>query len=501
MQASTPSVSVGRIAIWTATIMVVAGVLLALYSLRDLLLMFFVAIVVSAALRPLVLGLQRYGPPRAVAAIIVYLSILAVIIGVVIFTVPPLAMQVAALVEQAPARYAELLDVLHASPSRTVQALAANLPNLDNLSELQSRLGSVMNENSLLSALNAARGIAEAFATIFLVAFYWTLDQSRMERLWLSLAPPSERPRLLTIWREMEHKMGSYLRGTGILAIIMTVITSIGYVTVGLPYALVLAVIAGLGEFVPVVGFIVGSLPAILIGLTVSPQLALIVLAINVVAQQFENYVLSPRIMSDAVGVSPVVIIFALLAFSSLFGLVGAFLAIPLAAIIQVLLDRLILRTDPVAEETVPEAEPLHAARVRLQALRGRLRERLRSRDDALDIESGLDALDQRIEDVVLTVDRAIAEAGQDAKTVEPQVLQTIEHAIQQVEQLALESRDESSPVGVPPGGQADEETVAEVDTVIQEAHQTLKTTAAQVREIAGEEDEFKEPRPAAARA
>ncbi|MCW5849782.1 MAG: AI-2E family transporter [Anaerolineae bacterium] len=500
MQASTPSVSIGRLAIWTATILIVAGLLLALYSLRDLLLMFFVAIVVSAAMRPLVLGLQRYGLPRPVAAIIVYLSILAVIIGVLVFTIPPLIGQVASLVEQAPTRYAELLDVLRNSSSRTVQALAANLPNLDNLSEVQGRLGSMMNEASVLSALNAVRGIAEAFVTVFLVAFYWTLDQSRMERLWLSLAPPSERPRLLTIWREMEHKMGSYLRGTGILAVIMAVITSIGYVALGVPYALVLAVVAGLGEFVPVIGFLVGSLPATLIALTVSPQLALFVLGLNIVAQQFENYVLAPRIMSDAVGVSPVVIIFALLAFSALFGIVGAFLAIPLAAIIQVLLDRLILKTEPV-EETVPEAGPLVAARSQLHALRGRLRERLRSREEALDVDSGMDALDQRIEDVVLTVDRAIAQASQDARTVEPEVLQTIQQAIQQVEQLAAESLDASSPVGLTPEASADEEAAAEVETVIQEAKQTLQTTAAQVREIAAEGQEFPEPRPIAARA
>lgn len=500
MQASTPSVSIGRLAIWTATVLIVAGVLLALYSLRDLLLMFFVAIVVSAAMRPLVLGLQRYGLPRAVAAIIVYLAILAIIIGVLVFTIPPLLGQVVSLVEQAPARYNELLDVLRGSSSRTVQALAANLPNLDNLGEVQGRLGSMMNESSVLSALNAVRGIAEAFVTVFLVAFYWTLDQSRMERLWLSLAPPSERPRLLTIWREMEHKMGSYLRGTGILAVIMALITSVGYVALGVPYALVLAVIAGLGEFVPVIGFLVGSLPATLIALTVSPQLALFVLALNIVAQQFENYVLAPRVMSDAVGVSPVVIIFALLAFGTLFGIVGAFLAIPLAAIIQVLLDRLILKTDPV-EEIVPEAGPLVAARIQLHALRGRLRERLRNREDALDVESGLDALDQRIEDVVLTVDRAIAQAGQDARTVEPEVLQTIHQAIQQVEQLAAESLDANSPVGLTPEASEDEEAAAEVETVIQEAKQTLQTTAAQVQEIAAEVQEFPEARPAAARA
>ena len=501
MQAPTSSVSIGRIAIWTATVLIVAGVLLALYSLRDLLLMFFVAIVVSAALRPLVLGLQRYGLPRPLAAIIVYLCILAVIIGVLVFTVPTLAEQVVALVEQAPTRYSELLEVLRGSSSRTVQALAANLPSLDNLTQLQGRLGSMMTEGSVLSALNAVRGIAEAFVTVFLVAFYWTLDQSRMERLWLSLAPPSERPRLLTIWREMEQKMGSYLRGTGILAVIMALITSVGYVALGVPYALVLAIIAGLGEFVPVIGFLFGSLPATLIALTVSPQLALFVLALNIAAQQFENYVLAPRIMSDAVGVSPVVIIFALLAFSALFGLVGAFLAIPLAAIIQVLLDRLILKTETVVEEAVPEAKPLVAARNQLHALRGRLRERLRSRDEALDMDSGLDALDQRNEDVVLTVDKAIAEAAQDTRTVEPEVLQTIQHAIRQVEQLAAESRDASSPVGLTPEAQADEEAATEVDTVIQEAKQTLQTTAAQVQEIADDSQEFPEPRPAAAQA
>ncbi len=485
---SNPSVSVGRVAIWTATIVSVAAVMLALYSLRDLLLIFFVAIVVAAALRPLVLFLQRYRVPKPAAVILIYLSFLGIVAASVFLIVPALVDQGMIFIENGPSQYLALQTTLVESSSTLLRTIGRNLPPLENLAQLGPLLTSWVNSNTLLDVANGAVSIITAFVTILAVAFYWTMDQPRMERLVLSLAKPGDRPRYLALWREVEQKLGAYLRGTAVLGVIMAVLTGLGYVVVGLPYALPLALLAGLGEFIPVVGFIIGSLPALIIALTVSPQLALLVLLVNVIAQQFENHVLVPRMMGDAMGVSPVVVIFALLAFGSLFGLVGAFLAIPLAAIIQVLLDFLLLRNDMDTEETIPEAAPLAAARARLHSLRETMRGRLRERNEYLDVNQGLDAVDQRIEAIVQTVDEAIAAAGEHPDAIEPAVIQKIEQALAQVDKLRAEARDASNPVGTTPQtAKLHPETVRDVDRVIREARRVLATAAAEVQGVVQE--------------
>jgi predicted PurR-regulated permease PerM len=150
----------------------------------------------------------------------------------------------------------------------------------------------------------------------------------------------------------METKVSAYIGGQSILMLVVGSMALLAYGLIGLPYILVLAFVAGVMEAVPLIGPLMGAIPALLVALSIGPDKAIWVIVATLVIQQLENSILVPRIMSRAVGVNPFVTLLALLAFSSLLGIAGALMAIPLAAIIQLLLDRFVFHPD-VAEPEV----------------------------------------------------------------------------------------------------------------------------------------------------
>jgi predicted PurR-regulated permease PerM len=140
-----------------------------------------------------------------------------------------------------------------------------------------------------------------------------------------------------------EIKIGGYVRGQGLLSIVIGVLAFIAYLVIGLPYALVLAIFAGVMEMVPIFGPALGAIPAFLVALSIDPSKALWVVVATVVIQLLENAVLVPRIMKNAMGVNPIMVLLSLIAFSSVFGVAGALLALPLAAIIQLTVSRAVV--------------------------------------------------------------------------------------------------------------------------------------------------------------
>jgi AI-2E family transporter len=222
--------------------------------------------------------------------------------------------------------------------------------------------------------------------------------------------------------------------------------------------------LAGLLEVVPILGPFLAAVPAILIALTLGLNSTLLVAGYFALLQTIESNVLVPRIMGHAVGVSPLVGLFSLLAFGTLFGILGAFIAIPLAAIIQVLLDSLLINPEPGPEATSATRAPLEALRTRVQSLRQLLRQRLRGRDSRMGIdpqtpEHVADAVDQHIEREVEDVATAITTAQEDTEAGNPdaedaviaelqQATQEIEQAVERVETTVTEAQENSNPNG-----------------------------------------------------
>ena len=458
-----------------------------LYWLRDLVLLFLVGIVMAAALRPLILKVQQRRVSKVASVALVYLVFVGIAVGAAALLLPTTTNEIVHLVEQTPTRYSELQTALQGSPNGMLHTLGENIPTGP---QLLTMLTGMVGTNFILDLANSLSSLIEASIIVLLVAFYWSLDQPRMERWIFSFVPARQRSRALAAWREMEDRMGAYIRATIIVSVLIAVVTGVGYVAIGLPFALFMAVLAGLGEVIPVVGFLVGLIPAVLVALTVSPQMALLVVLINVVLRIVQHFFIWPWMMSNSVGLSPLILLIALFVFSALFGAIGAFMAIPLAAIIQVALDYALLKDEPsIVAEVAAETKPLGAARLHLKALQESLRERLRQRDAYLDVDSGLDAVDHRIDRIVESVEAAINHATQDPDRVEPAVVKEIEGALAEVDALKAEVRDKSSAVGVSPDeARKDPTLIEDVDKVIRETREVLVTTATEIQGIAYEQ-------------
>jgi predicted PurR-regulated permease PerM len=178
--------------------------------------------------------------------------------------------------------------------------------------------------------------------TILILAFYFLVDSESLVRTFIRLFPPAERSRVADACSRVSTKVSAWLAGQLFLAAIIGATAALGLWLLGVPYFYVLALIAAVGEMVPVVGPLLAAIPAVAVALSVSPATALFTAVFFLVQQQVENHVLVPKVMERQVGVSAVVVIIALLIGGSLLGIVGAILAVPTAAILQVLFQELV---------------------------------------------------------------------------------------------------------------------------------------------------------------
>jgi predicted PurR-regulated permease PerM len=197
-------------------------------------------------------------------------------------------------------------------------------------------------------ALASTRTIAGlfGFVTILILTFYLLIESDTVFAGFAHLFPRPDRPRVQDAARKITLKISAWLNGQLMLAGTIGISSAIGLYVLGVPFFYVLALLTAIGEMIPVVGPILSAIPAVLVAFTVSTQTGLLVIVFFVVQQQVENHVLVPKIMSRQVGVSAVTVIVALLIGGSVLGILGAVLAVPTAAILQVVVQELLDERD-----------------------------------------------------------------------------------------------------------------------------------------------------------
>ena len=317
-----------------------------LYSLRVVLFLFFVAIVIGTAIRPAVDWLHRRGVSRSVGIILIYILLAGLLVGFLAMILPLLADQVTEISKHLPEYYSWIRSALINSPNRLFQNLGWRFPSQLSLlgnrgTEGEEQVITQVSQTLLYTNL-ALKGLLNILA-VFLLAYYWTQEGNIMLRSMLRVFPSQRRKRVREFIQLAESKIGGYVRGQGLLCLAIGVAGFIAYLLIGLPYTLVLAVFAGVMEMVPIFGPALGAVPAFLVALTIAPSKAIWVVVATIVIQMLENTVLVPRIMKNAMGVNPIIVLLSLIAFSSVFGFMGALLALPLAAIIQLMVSRVVL--------------------------------------------------------------------------------------------------------------------------------------------------------------
>jgi predicted PurR-regulated permease PerM len=312
-------------------------VLVFLYTVREVVIMFVIAYILASAMRPFVNRLHRFRIPKAVSILLLYLGLGFLFYFIFKVLIPPMAEQVNSLVVNRQELAESFSRYFHTLPDSVELAVNRYIDVLPG--KLQSFFLSTSTFEGILGFFAGFGGVL----TILFVSFYMLLEDSSFEKFIGRVWPGTERDRekLQKAFHQVDLKVSMWVRGQLILSLSIGLLTFVGLSILGVPYALVLSIIAAFTELIPIAGPIIGAIPAVIIAFLQTPLLALWVVILTLGTQQFEQHVLVPQVMKRAVGLSGVVVIFSLLVGTKIFGILGAIIAVPVAASIKVLSDAL----------------------------------------------------------------------------------------------------------------------------------------------------------------
>lgn len=325
------------------TVFAVAGIIalaFALWAAREAILLIYISGLIAMGFSPLVRNLERNSAsdgtrrlPRWFAILVIYIAVVGMFVLIALIVIPPLIAQATALWARMPDEFNRLQRILiRYNLMRRPITLAEAVQSAPSGSGADA-VGTV------LIALSTFAGGVFALVTVLILSFYFLIETQSMFEYVIRFVPPARRGDVSVAAREAVNKVSAWLRAQVTLAGVMGTFAAVGLGFMGVPYFYVVALVAAVGETIPIVGPIIGGITAVAVALTVSPKLAFTVGVYFLVLHQLEANVLVPKIMERRVGVSPVAVMVALLLGGALWGIIGAILAIPTAAIISVIIE------------------------------------------------------------------------------------------------------------------------------------------------------------------
>lgn len=266
---------------------------------------------------------------KTVSAILAYLILIVVLAFLTFLVVPPLIGQLSEFIKHLPDQINKLNDLL----------ISNSIPGV-NSGEVSSFITNQINPilSNSISLVFSTFNVVLSFITISVFSFYMLLERDTLKANLFRVFPNLPKQRVINLAHEIEKQLGGWLKGELLLMFIIFLATYIGLSLLRVPYALPLAIIAGLLEAVPIIGPILASIPAVVLTFTVSPVASLGVAVLYLLIQQIENSILVPKIMQGVIGINPILILITLLVGAELFGVAGALISVPVAAVIQVII-------------------------------------------------------------------------------------------------------------------------------------------------------------------
>jgi predicted PurR-regulated permease PerM len=336
-------------------IALVVGLGLLGLAAANVLLLVFVAVLLASALEPVVGWIRaRTGMGRGPAILLVYAAFFLVVVGLALVVVP--------------AAYNQFTDIVASLPPLLDRARewAAGLRPRGLSTSITALIDSAGRtlipaepdpEDVVEVGLTVAESVV-SIGTILTIVFFWLVEHARLQRFALAFLPAHRRGGARDAWNEIENRLGMWVRGQLILMASIGVASALVLTVLGVPSALLLGLVAAITEAIPIVGPLLGAIPAVLVASTVSPELALVVAGAYLVIQIVEGNVLVPLVMRNTIGLSPFLVIVSLLVGGAAGGFVGAFFGVPVAAAILVVLERLQAREVPVAQDPAAVETP-----------------------------------------------------------------------------------------------------------------------------------------------
>jgi predicted PurR-regulated permease PerM len=291
------------------------------YFIRDIILQFFVAVLIMTILNPLVAKLSKIKVPRVLSVTVVYVLVLGLFSLTLAWIIPPLIDQTTSFANNLP----QYLTSLGISQYLNDQITNQLFSQLGSLPTQLVKLGSALVSNIL------------SIFVVLIFVFYLLLAREKLDDQLGFLFDEERKKAIGRAIDRLEMKLGGWARGQLILMLIIGVVTYVGLLVLGIPFALPLAILAGLLEIIPIIGPIISATPAVIIALTISPIMALATAAMIFLIHQLENYILLPKVMEKSAGVNPIIVLLALAIGFRVAGIVGATLSVPVVLTIQVL--------------------------------------------------------------------------------------------------------------------------------------------------------------------
>jgi predicted PurR-regulated permease PerM len=341
---------IGRGAGVTIGAALVIGVIALALAAGKVVVLVFVAVILASGLQPVIGWIRGHAPiGRGPAILLVYGVFLAVVVGMALVVLPAAFAQFERTLTSLPPIFERARtwasDLRPSGISRAALALIDGAATLLRPSPAGPSSGQVVQVG-----LTVAEALT-SILTLLTVVYFWLTEHARLQRYALAFVPARRRARVRDVWNQAETRLGMWIRAQLILMGTLGLATSVAYTLLGVPSAVLLGVTAALAEGIPIVGPLLGAIPAVLLAATVSPQLAIAVAGVYLVIQIVEGNVLVPLVMRNTVGISPFLVILSVLVGAAAGGLIGALLAVPIAATGEVVLEGLQAREVPVAQD------------------------------------------------------------------------------------------------------------------------------------------------------
>ena len=291
-------------------------------------------------IKPMVDFIERKGLSRPLSVLLVFVAIILVVVLAIAFIIPGIQNQFNQLIEEFPKIWdsviSQIEDLLYNEGFTEIyqQFQATDIMNrvTDQMSNIfTATIGSIGNVAGIITR------VLLTIATIPFVLYYLLVDGERFKKSILEVVPTRARPVMIRFIQESSKQVGSYVRGELLVAVSVAIMFYIGYLVIGLDYALILSILAGVLNLIPYLGSIMASVPALIIGAFVSPVQLVKVIIVIVIEQTLEGRVISPQILGNKLEIHPLVILFILLVAGSLFGFMGLILAVPGFGILRVI--------------------------------------------------------------------------------------------------------------------------------------------------------------------
>lgn len=319
--------------------------LLFLYFVRDIITLFFIAVLFSAVIEPMVNRLQVKKIPRWIGILLIYFVLFLLVAIAVYFLIPPLEKQFTDFAKNSPEYLGKItaplekVDIFFERQNISFDAKQIT----DNLS--QEIYGY---SNNIFST---TVGIFTGFLSVIIVltlTFYMAVEEDGIKKFIVLIVPARHKEYAASLVMRIKAKITRWMHGQLLIMLSIFALDFIGLSLVGVPYALFLAIFAGIMELIPYAGPVISAVPGVFLGFMISPFTGFMALVVYLVAQQFESHVVIPQIMKKAVGLNPVVIILALLIGAKLAGVIGAILSIPIATAIGLFLSDMFNRKEEI---------------------------------------------------------------------------------------------------------------------------------------------------------